>query len=220
MSRDEALMRNYPWSLSKRLNCRRWDINRIDFIDQSGAQLVDTAFAQRVRQMSGERLDRCYQCLTCSLGCPVSFAMDYYPNQVIRMIQLGLKQPVLSSSTIWMCLGCETCVARCPNEVDILRVMNTLRAMAIQEKIEGKESVIPTFHQTFLYPVRLFGKQYELGMLLLLKWRTKDFFSDLSLGIRMLLKGKLGIIPSRIKGSRQVKEIFDKAKATLEEERD
>lgn len=146
--------------------------------------------------------------------------MDYHPNQIIRMIQLGLKEQVLNSSAIWLCLGCETCVARCPNEVDILRVMDTLREMAIEEKIEGKESVIPAFHQTFLYLVRLFGKQYELGMLLLLKWRTRDFFSDLSLGIRMLLKGKLAIIPSSIKGSRQVKEIFNKAKSVREGETD
>ena len=195
-------------------------MNRIQFIDQAGAQSVDTNFAQQVRQASGEKLDRCYQCLTCSLGCPVSFTMDYHPNQVIRMIQLGLKEQVLSSSAIWMCLGCETCVARCPNEVDILRVMDTLREMSIQEGIKGKDSVIPTFHQTFLSPVRLFGRQYELGMLLLLKWRNRDLFSDLGLGIRMLLKGKLAIIPDRIKGSRQVKEIFDKARGILGEKRD
>ncbi len=169
--------------------------------------------------MSGEKLDRCYQCLTCSLGCPVSFAMDYCPDQVIRMVQLGLKEQVLSSSAIWMCLGCETCVARCPNEIDILRVMDTLREMMIQEKIKGKESLIPAFHQTFLYPIKVFGRQYELGMFLLLKLRTKNFFGDLGLGIRMLLKGKLAILPSRIKGSKQVKEIIDKTKSILQEEK-
>ncbi|MFC1932725.1 4Fe-4S dicluster domain-containing protein [Chloroflexota bacterium] len=195
-------------------------MSRIQFTDQTGAQSVDTAFAQQVRRVSEERIDLCYQCLTCSLGCPVSFAMDYHPDQVIRMIQLGLKEQLLSNSAIWMCLGCETCVTRCPNEVDILRVFDTLREMAIQERIKGKESAIPAFHQSFLSPVRVFGKQYELGMLLLLKWRTKDFFGDLGLGIRMLLKGKLAIIPARIKGARQVKEIFDRTKGVLERKGD
>ena len=195
-------------------------MSRIQFIGQYGAGTIDDSFARQVRQVIGEKLDRCYQCFTCSLGCPVSFAMDYHPDQIIRMVHLGLKQQVLSSSAIWTCPGCEACVARCPNEVDILRVMDTLREMSIQEGIKGKDSVIPTFHQTFLSPVRLFGRQYELGMLLLLKWRNRDLFSDLGLGIRMLLKGKLAIIPDRIKGSRQVKEIFDKARGILGEKRD
>ncbi|MFC1957761.1 4Fe-4S dicluster domain-containing protein [Chloroflexota bacterium] len=195
-------------------------MSKIQFIGESGAGTIDDSFALQVRQVIGEKLDRCYQCFTCSLGCPVSFAMDYHPDQIIRMVHLGLKQQVLSSSAIWMCPGCETCVARCPNEVDILRVMDTLREMAIQEGIKGKESVIPAFHQTFLSPVRLFGRQYDLGMLLLLKWRPRDLFSDLGLGIRMLLKGKLAIFPDRIKGSRQVKEIFDKTRGIWGEKRD
>lgn len=169
--------------------------------------------------MSGENLDRCYQCFTCSLGCPVSLEMDYHPDQIIRMVQLGLKEPVLNSSTIWLCLGCETCVARCPNEIDILRVMDSLREIALQQKIEGKERIIPAFHRAFLYPIRLFGRQYELGLVLYLMLKTRDFFGDLGLGIRMILKSKLPFTPSRIKGSKQLKEIFDKASDISEGER-
>ena len=142
----------------------------------------------------------------------MSVEMDYHPDQIIRMVQLGLKEQVLSSSTIWMCLGCETCVARCPNEIDILRVMDTLREMAIQEKIKGKERVIPAFHQTFLDPIRWFGKAYELGLIILLKLKTRDLFTDLVLGVRMILKGKLPFFPSRIRGLKQVREIFNKTK--------
>ncbi len=213
-------MKNCPWLLLKRRNCRRWDTSSIQVIDRSGAQSVDTAFAQQVRRVSGEKLDRCYQCFTCSLGCPVSLEMDYYPDQIIRMVQLGLKQQVLSSSAIWMCLGCETCVARCPNEIDILRVFDTLREIALQEKVTGKEKIGPIFHQTFLAPIRWFGKAYEVGLIVLLKLKTRDFFTDLDLGARMMLKRKLPIFPSRIKGIKQVREIFNKTKGNIEGERD
>jgi len=138
--------------------------------------------------------------------------MDYHPDQIIRMVQLGLKQQVLSSSAIWTCLGCETCVARCPNEIDILRVFDTLRQMALQEKIKGKEKIGPIFHQTFLDPIRWFGKAYEVGLIVLLKLKTRDFLTDLDLGARMMLKRKLPIFPSRIKGIKQVREIFNKTK--------
>ena len=202
------------------MSCRRWDTSSIKFVDQTGTRSVDNDFAQQVKQVSGEKLDRCYQCFTCSLGCPVSPDMDYHPDQIIRMAQLGLKEQVLNSSAIWLCLGCETCVARCPNEIDILRVMDTLREIAIDEEIKGKERIIPTFHRAFLYPIRLFGKQYELGLILYLMLKTRDFFGDLGLGIRMILKRKLPFIPSRIKGVKQVKEVFNKTRGISGGERD
>jgi heterodisulfide reductase subunit C len=192
------------------MNCRRWATSNIQIVDQSGTKPVDAAFIEQVKKLSGETFDRCYQCFTCSLGCPVSPEMDYHPDQIIRMVQLGLKEQVLNSSAIWICLGCETCVARCPNEIDILRVMDTLREMALDEKVKGKERIIPTFHRAFLYPIKVLGKQYELGLIVYLMLKTRDFFGDLVLGIRMILKRKMPFIPTRIKGVKQVKELFNK----------
>ncbi len=186
----------------------------MQFISEQVHQ-IDPAFSQKVKQMADTPLDRCYQCLTCSLSCPVAFAMDYLPNQIIRMVQLGLRKQVLTSSTIWLCATCETCVARCPQEVDILRVMDALREMALGEGEEGKEKVITTFNQTFLQSVRLLGRQYELGMLLLLKLKTRDLFTDLILGIKMLLKGKLKLLPTRIRGSKEIKAIFERTKGEV-----
>ncbi len=194
------------------MNYRRWATSSIQFADRTGAQSIDVAFAQQVKRVSGEKLERCYQCSTCTLGCPVSPAMDYHPDQIIRMVQLGLKELVLNSSAIWLCLGCETCVARCPNEIDILRVMDTLREMSLQEKRKGKERIIPAFHRAFLYPIKVLGRQYELGLILYLKLKSGDLFGDLGLGLRMILKRKLPFIPTRIKGAKRVGEIFNKTK--------
>ena len=30
----------------------------------------------------------CYQCKKCSAGCPLTFAMDFYPDQVIRLARV------------------------------------------------------------------------------------------------------------------------------------
>ena len=172
----------------------------------------DRDFTEKVKELSQAGLERCYQCQTCTLSCPVAFAMDLPPHQLIRMVHLGLKEQVLSSTTIWLCATCETCVARCPQEVDILRVMDTLKEMALAEKVKGKESVIPLFHDTFLDSIKRFGRQHELSMLLILKLRTKDFFSDLDSGMKMLAKGKMGIFPPKVKGAKEMKAIFEKAK--------
>lgn len=141
--------------------------------------------------------------------------MDFPPDQLIRMVQLGLKDQVLHSDAIWVCLGCETCVARCPNEIDILRVLDTLRETALRQNISGKEVDIPRFHKAFMYPIKVLGKQYELGLIGYLIMRTLDL-GDLGLGIKMILKNKLPFIPTRIKGIKQIKRIYDRTKGSRE----
>ena len=71
-------------------------------------------FVSQVEEMSAQRVADCYQCGKCTAGCPTAFAMDYPPNQIIRGIQLGMRDAVLSSKAIWVCAACETCTTRCP----------------------------------------------------------------------------------------------------------
>ena len=180
----------------------------MQLVDLQAAQTCDPQFAQRVEEMSGAHLGRCYQCLTCTLGCPVAFAMDYQPHQLIRMVQLGIKQQVLSSSTIWLCAACEACATRCPNDIEIVKVMDSLRQIALREGVKAKEGALVTFHRTFLEEVRRWGRQYELGLMLKLKLRTRDLFSDLGLGLKFLSRAKLSLLPHRTKGAKEVNDLF------------
>jgi heterodisulfide reductase subunit C len=127
------------------------------------------------------------------------------------MVQLGLREQVLSSRTIWLCAGCETCATRCPNDIQIVKLMDALRQMALRERIQPREPAVAAFHRTFLEGIRRWGRQYELGMMLVLKVRTRDLFSDIGLGLRMLLKGKLALLPHRSHASKEMKAIFDRS---------
>lgn len=69
-------------------------------------------FLDQVENQSGQKVRICYQCGKCSAGCPVAYAMDLLPNQVMRLVQLGLKEEVLTCATIWLCASCETCATR------------------------------------------------------------------------------------------------------------
>jgi len=183
----------------------------MEYISEKGSEICDQAFAQEVKKLSDAHLDRCYQCYTCTAGCPVAYAMDYYPHQIMRMVQLGVKERVLSCSTIWLCAACETCATRCPNEVDLVRVMDTLREMALQKGVEVKEKNIVSMHKTFLSLVKSLGRQHEISLLVLLKMKTREFFKDMILGMRMFFKGKLKIMPHKIRGIDQIKEIFERS---------
>lgn len=178
------------------------------YASPGGSKVGESTFAKQVRELAAVDFNRCYQCLICTLGCPVAFAMDYTPDQIVRMIQLGARSEVLQSATIWLCASCETCITRCPYEIDIPRLMDTLRQMALQEKVSVKETTIPAFHQIFLKNIRQRGRQYELGMLLELKFKLRNFFSDIGLGVKMLRKRKLSLLPRGVTSHREIKAIF------------
>jgi heterodisulfide reductase subunit C len=91
-------------------------------------------FVRQVEEISGQNLLACNQCGKCSAGCPVVAAMDILPSQVIRMAQLGMEE-VLESNTIWICASCLTCVTRCPKGVDVPRLMEALRQVALRKGV-------------------------------------------------------------------------------------
>ncbi len=95
---------------------------------------VAGTFVKDVELISGQDLLACNQCGKCGAGCPVASALDLLPNAVIRLAQLG-QEDVLQSQTIWVCAACQTCVSRCPKDVDVPRVMEALRTIAMQRGI-------------------------------------------------------------------------------------
>ena len=105
---------------------------------------IHSEFVKKVSEISGQNLNLCYQCGKCSAGCPMSFAMDLLPNQIMRLVQLGLEEDIANSTTIWLCASCLTCTVRCPKGVDISRVMEALRQIILRKNINIVEpSEIP-----------------------------------------------------------------------------
>jgi len=160
------------------------------------AVMPDAKFLKEMNDKIKMNVNLCYQCRKCSAGCPMSYAMDYTPAQLIHAIRLGLKDLVLNSKTIWLCSSCQTCTTRCPQEVEIAKVMDTVKMIAVAEGIKPPVSSVHTFNKAALRNIKWFGRMYELGMIGDLKLRTFEFFKDMGLGMKMFLKGKLKIIPS------------------------
>ncbi len=175
-------------------------------------------FLTEVEALSGQRILECYQCGKCTAGCPTAFAMDYPPNQILRAIQLGMRDTVLSSKAIWLCASCETCGTRCPQDVDFARVADALRHIAYTERIKSPEGDIPLFHRIFLGNVRQFGRQFEMGMAALYNLFSGHLLKDLLIAPKLLLKGKLPLFPSRA-GRKGMKELFEKVREAEAAER-
>ncbi len=180
----------------------------------------DQEFIRKIRAEGITRIDRCYQCSACSDGCPVAYAMDYHPHQIMYMVKLGLKEKVLKSKTIWICVSCETCATRCPNEIEITRLMDVLRRESLKGGYKSSVNNIPKFHQVFMKEIQKRGRIDEVGLLLNYELKTGDFLSlkkireEGSLGLKMFRKGKLklpSIKTKEIHSQKEVAEIFKKA---------
>jgi len=96
--------------------------------------------AAEVEELCGENLFACYQCGTCSAGCPFIDDMDLGPDEVIRYVVLDRKK-VLNSNTIWMCASCFTCAERCPRDLNITKIMEALRQIVLRKKIDRTKVV-------------------------------------------------------------------------------
>ncbi|MEW6672797.1 MAG: 4Fe-4S dicluster domain-containing protein [Thermodesulfobacteriota bacterium] len=169
-------------------------------------------FCDEVIRRCGDNFRRCLHCLSCAGGCPVNHAMTYRPNGIFRLIQFGMQKEVLESSDIWLCLGCNTCTIACPMAIDIAAVINSLREIAIEKKVPIAEPDILNFHQEVLNSIQRHGRTHKLEIMLLYKLRRWDFFSDMNIGLKMLAKRKLDLLPSTIADPGLLNELLTQGK--------
>jgi heterodisulfide reductase subunit C len=163
----------------------------------------------KVIERSGTDIRRCFHCQSCGGGCPVSQAMTYRPNGVIRLLQLGRGREALQSSDIWYCIGCNTCSMACPQAIDIAAFMDAMRQMALEEGVPVAEPDILAFHREVVGSIQRYGRTHKLEIMMRYKLGQLDFFSDIDLGMKMLARRKLDLLPSKIGDPRVMKRIFD-----------
>lgn len=164
-----------------------------------------------IEEIMGQSPNVCYQCGKCSAGCPIREYMDVSPNQVVRLVQLGLLEEALKTKTIWLCAGCLTCTTRCPKEFELAKFMDAMREIAMRHGIKPTEKNLLRFHKSFLRQIKNTGRAFELGLVADYKMTSFDLMSDVDLAPGMILKGKLGFIPHMVKNLKAVKNIFQKS---------
>lgn len=177
------------------------------------------SWRKKVEQWSGQKISACYQCEKCTNGCPVTFAMDIVPHKVMHLLQLGLVDEVRRSDTIWVCASCETCTTRCPNGIDITRVMDTMRQLSQREGVKPSQKNFPIFHSAFLSSIKKHGRVHESEMAVnyaLKSGGLRGLMKQAGTGLAMFSKGKIKLLPPRIRAIREVRNIF---KTTEEKER-
>ncbi len=154
--------------------------------------------AQTVGKGCGENAYKCYQCKKCSTGCPVAGYAGMHPAQIMRAVQLGQLDMVFDDKFIWMCTGCETCTTRCPQGIDIAAIMDELKIIARREGRIPADAPFANVLRLNYESIQRWGRLYEVELIArdLLK-RPKGALDYLSLGPKMMLKGKISLLPER-----------------------
>jgi heterodisulfide reductase subunit C len=169
-----------------------------------------------IESLAGTNLHDCYQCGKCSAGCPMAESMDVLPNRLIRLLQLGQTEKAIGAESIWKCVSCMTCTARCPKSVDCAGVMDALRQIAFERGAapQARQRTV-LFQKAFLDNIRRNGRlrEFELvgafKLLAFLRDRNlRALMKDSLLAPKLMQRNKLHFGGQRVKDRAVVGRIF------------
>ena len=119
---------------------------------------MNPKFKYEVSKILGaENVMVCFQCGTCTASCPIARLTDSYrPSKLIHMIQLGLRERVLSKEDIWLCTTCFKCIDRCPQDVGFANIVRAIR------NLSAKERGLPDVYKALASTIRETGYAYVI----------------------------------------------------------
>jgi len=172
------------------------------------------AFLHDIDRIPGAaRLSQCIQCGTCTASCPVSFAMDMTPREVLAMFRAGAIEDLLKSRTIWLCASCYQCTMRCPADISITELLYAFKRMAIERDILPPKFPVHVLAETFARTVTRYGRNFETGLILSYYLRTQPsgLLRRRRAGFALWRHGRLPLRPHRIKGLSGFRKIVARA---------
>ncbi len=160
----------------------------------------------------GNEIKRCIQCGTCSGTCPQGCQMDHAPRKIFSLIRAGFRDEVLESNTIWLCSSCYSCAVRCPKEIKITDVMYALKRLSIREgkSKRGRKSTI--LSKNFIRMISKYGRNHETELMTRYILQAEPFnaLNFVPQGIKLFSRGRLPVMPHRIKNLDQLRKIMEK----------
>ena len=162
---------------------------------------------------AGERIKRCIQCGTCTGSCPVSYAMDISPRQLIALFRAGEMEQIMKSRTIWICASCYSCTTRCPSGIKITDTIYALKRTAMEKKMVCQAPQVQTLATLFTENLMKYGRLHE-GTLIrkyYMKTGMMKFLDLIPLGLKMFKTKRIAPFPKKIKEHEALSRIIRKA---------
>ena len=80
-----------------------------------------------------KKLKFCFECGICTATCPVEkLVPEYYnPRILLHSLSIGDKE-ILKSPELWLCAWCYRCYRRCPQNLNLPEIFQTVRRLAVE----------------------------------------------------------------------------------------
>ncbi len=160
----------------------------------------------------GEGIRLCIQCGTCTASCPSATRWEYTPSWVIAMVRAGMRDEVLSSSSMWHCLSCYFCTVRCPRGVKPTEIFHVLEYLANQYGFKVRQTHTPAMYQGFVSSIRGNGRVHEFGVLFRYYLATNPLaaLKLLPTGLQLFSHKRMPLLPRKVKGKDDLSKIIQK----------
>lgn len=96
---------------------------------------------EEIQRISGVNPRKCMRCGKCSATCPSYEEMEYHPHQFVYMVEEGLLEPLMKSTSLFRCLSCFACVDRCPRNVEPAKLVEAVRLAVVRQQGENHMKV-------------------------------------------------------------------------------
>jgi heterodisulfide reductase subunit C len=171
-------------------------------------------FLDQVKNIpAGERIKRCIQCGTCTGSCPVSYAMDISPRQLVALFRAGEMEQIMQSRTIWICASCYACTTRCPAGIKITDTIYALKRTAMEKGLKTTAPQVQRLAGIFTKVIMRYGRLHEGSLIAEYHARTNPlkFFGMIPLAMKMFRTKRIGILPRRIRARAALAKIIRRA---------
>jgi quinone-modifying oxidoreductase subunit QmoC len=88
---------------------------------------VNARLLQELKAYGAVRAEECFNCGNCTAVCPLTSDSHPFPRDMIRLVQLGLKDRILASTDPWQCYYCGQCTETCPRGAEPAETMMSIR---------------------------------------------------------------------------------------------
>jgi heterodisulfide reductase subunit C len=139
--------------------------------------------------------------------------MDLKTSQVMHSIRLNREDVVLNCRAIWLCVGCETCSARCPQQVEPADVMNAARILALRNGIKPSIREVGIYYNAFVTSMWLNGKIHDISVVAATALLTGNIIHEIPLVLKLLVRGRVKLPPIPFSGSAGYRKVRQRARA-------
>ena len=94
---------------------------------------VDPNLMEEIKEYGAIHPEACFNCGNCTALCPLSTNEHPFPRRTSRLIQMGLRDHLLSSTDPWMCYFCGDCSVTCPRGAEPAETMMATRRWLIAQ---------------------------------------------------------------------------------------